>query len=484
MKKTLIIIAILCVASFALFRCKNKGMAGTENGGTIDTNFTINFKPVPPSDLDTGADPKKQAEFAWEEFLALNWKSAYSATGKRDFPDTTWTYESEAGAYPDLNVWETFAHRTELRPYSNKMLPFDTAPHYSFGDTLTAGTSALATSFKLFNNLDENNEIGSCDMYAHADAFQKQYQVLYEAKVNRDEYEYILNNYPDTLSLHIATRNTKRNIAKYSAYYPNANTTCSSPKADSVICLPCGTGAKTGAMEIKAAWRRLTKLDDPTKFFTRKVIYYTVGAGNKVIYNNITYALIALHIIHKTQNYPAFVFATFEHVNVESDSMRYVLLNAKGNEVGPLRIPMRDPIRPITAASTRYVHSKLPAKSIWQNYRLVGVQAKPTSDSTSTATNFFLSNYVVESDYTLNHFNGSGIGNPHDHGFNLLYKGKLYSMGGCQGCHGAGQKSFGTDFSFLLDTVGKPVQTPDIGIRNNVGKLARFISAFKLADKK
>jgi hypothetical protein len=480
MKKKSLHLTILLFAFFALYGCKNG--VKTTGATLVDTGYQINFSPNPPSDLDTGADPKKLAEFAWEEFLALNWKASYSKDQKRDSPDTTWNYQSEPGAYPDLDVWETFAHRTELRPYDDQMLPFNNAPHYSFGDKITAGPSTIATSFTLFNNLDENNEIGSCDVYAHVNVFQKQYQVLYEAKVNSEEYNYILANYPTKAQLLRATTKTLNNIGLDSAYYPKGTTTCGCPVADSVICLPCGGGKTAGTIEIKAAWRRLTKLDDATKFFTRKVIYYTKNAAGQIFYNNATYALIALHIIHKTQNYPAFVFATFEHRDVQKDSMGYVLLK-NGVEYGKLMTPMQDPILPATAGATAYVHSKLPAKSIWQNYRLVGVQGKPSSDSTSTP-NFFLSNYVVESDYTLNHFNGSGIGTPHNHKNNLLYKGHFLSMGGCQGCHGVAQVTLGTDFSFLLDTVGKPVLGPDIANVNAIPKLQRYINEIETSQLK
>jgi len=470
LRKRSTLFIFLALGFFVQYGCKQTSKTTTT--ALTDTTYIINFSPIPPADLDTGADPKKLAEFAWEEFLALNWKSSYNKDQHRGTPDTSWNYYKEPGAYPDLDVWETYAHRTELRPFSNKMLPFDNAPHYSFGDTITAGPSTIAASFKLFNNLDENNEIGSCDMYAHVNVFKKQYQVLYEAKVNSEEYNYILDNYPTKQQLLSATSKTRINIATDSAYFPGGKTTCGCPVG--VICLPCGGGKSTGTIEIKAAWRRLTNLDDTSKFFTRKVIYYTKNAG-KIFYNNATYALIALHIIHKTQNYPAFVFATFEHVDVQKDSMGYVLLNGEGKEYGKLMTPMQDPILPATAGATNYVHKKLPSKSIWQNYRLVGVQSKPSSDSTTTP-NFFLSNYVVESDYTLNHFNGSGIGTPHNHQSNLLYKGKFLSMGGCQGCHGVAQRTLGTDFSFLLDTVGKPVISPDISNVNNAPKLMRYIN--------
>ncbi len=249
--KKLTLCIIVSLAFFAQYGCKN-GVKTSETA-SIDTAYTINFSPTPPSDLDTGADPKKLAEFAWEEFLALNWKSSYSKDQKRDSPDTTWNYQTEPGAYPDLDVWETFAHRTELRPASNKMLPFNTPPHYSFGKPITADPSDISASFTLFNNLDENNEIGSCDMYAHVDSFKKQYQVLYEAKVNSEEYNYILANYPTKEKLMAARTTTTDNISKYSAYYPNGTTTCGCPVAAGVICLPCGGGKTTGTIESSLA---------------------------------------------------------------------------------------------------------------------------------------------------------------------------------------------------------------------------------------
>jgi hypothetical protein len=484
MKKKLLLFAALSIVAFLLYRCTT-GKKSDNNLAVepIDTNFNIKIKPTTPPDPDTGATPKTLSEYAWEEFLALNWRASYATDGKRGMPDTTWSYQNENNAFADLDVWETFAHRTELRPYTNQMLPFDAPPHYSFGDKLTAGTSTIATSFKLFNNLDENNEIGSCDMYAHVNTYQKKYQVLYEAKVNRDEYDYIRDNYPTKEKLLAAATQTMQNIKAYKAYYPKATSSCGCPVKEGVICLPCcKDSTTTGTIEVKAAWRQLTPLDDPKNFFTRKVIVYQAGLGNKITYTNLTYALIALHIIHKTQNYPAFIFATFEHVDVERDSMGYSLITPTG-ESSTLTKPYRDPIRAITQASSNYVHNMLPAKSVWRNYRLVGVQAKPTSDSTSTAINFFLSNYVVESDYTLNHFNGSGIDSAHNHRNNVLYKNQLYSMGGCQGCHGATQLKQGTDFSFLLDTVDKPVRAPDVSIKTKFSKLTRYVKAFKLAGE-
>ena len=88
--------------------------------------------------------------------------------------------------------------------------------------------------------------------------------------------------------------------------------------------LPCGDitvagDAGEGAIEIKAAWRQLTPAEISSgRFFTRNVIFYTGPQGTSS-YNNAVWGLVALHIIHKTKSFPAFVFATWEQVDNYDD---------------------------------------------------------------------------------------------------------------------------------------------------------------------
>jgi hypothetical protein len=460
-----------------------------------DTAFSITIAARPPHDLAAGASPKQLAEFAWAEFFALNWQSAYTPQNpKRDIPDLSWSFSN-----PDapLVVWETYAHRTELRPYSGARKPFDSQPTYTYGRKIgpAPNPSGIVTSFHLFDNLDENSEIGSCNMYGQVNSGKP--MVLYQAKVNREEYDYIAgsNRLNTQDSLTAATTRTARHIKADSAYYQpkpgQRYSTCDCPPG--VVCLPCGSarpGGRTGTIEIKSAWRQLTPQEDASRFVTRTVLYYKPVITSKLLPNGTTvrdtaagyangrFALIGLHIIHKTENYPDFVFATWEHVGVEKQHMGYQLLNGKGYPTGPLQAPFArlHPISTVANQATAAAHRKLRAlnpKSAWLNYRLVGVQGTPTNDS--TALNFFLANYVVESDKTLADFHGSGIGTPHDHKPNTLYQGRRLSVGGCQGCHGVAQRG-GSDFSFLLDNVGKPVFAPDIDASQRP-KLLRLIRA-------
>jgi hypothetical protein len=183
-----------------------------------------------------------------------------------------------------------------------------------------------------------------------------------------------------------------------------------------------------------------------------------------------------MHIIHKTQNYPNFVFATWEHVDVQKQHMGYVELDTSGNEISPLikDYPRLHPIPAVVDSSTAYVHrqlAKLNPNSVWQYYRLVGVQTNTTNDTSSFS--YFLANYVIESDTPLAAFHGSGLGTPYNGQANSLYKGHGYTMGGCQGCHGVAQTKLGGDNSFLMDNIGKPVDTPDVGSTRK--KLSMFI---------
>ncbi|MES2727420.1 MAG: hypothetical protein V4643_09990 [Bacteroidota bacterium] len=476
-KKMIMAVFVLVALTITLSTTWDKKNAPSTIATNGDTNFYISFSPTPPKDIgpDSNTNSYNLASFAWNEFFALNWKSSYATSKLRDKPDSNWNYSS-GGAYPNLVVWETFAHRAELSPFNDTMLPFDNAPHVNYGITLKPLNKG--DSLNLFDVLDENNEIGSCDMYAFVKPNQapgsRSKMLLYQAKVNRDEYEYIYKRFPKQAKLQAAIAKTTKTLQKYKAYDSLGTPNSCDCIDTTVVNLPCGgaiVNGKTiiGAMEVKSAWREKTANDDASKFLTRKVVVFLPDPKNAkvVYYTNKTYLLIALHIIHKTKNNEDFVFATWENINIDKDSLGYVLLKS-GIETGTVQspFPRLHTIDPVIAKSTQYAHSLLKTKnsgSVWLNYRLVGVQAVPSNNTTEP--NFFLANAAVESDSTLANFRGSGIGKPHNQQPNILYRNNnQISMGGCQGCHGVAQSKFGTDFSFLL---GSPINSPDIKNQKN-----------------
>ncbi|MBS0028029.1 hypothetical protein ACTJJ0_06810 [Chitinophaga sp. 22321] len=479
MKKLSLVIIMLIAGTIIFIRWKNSPV-------TQDPPFNITFSPFAPKDLDSNATPEQLAAFAWNEFLALNWQSSYRLNGKRDYPNLSWSYDQQQ---PGLTVWETYAHRTELRPYDDKMQHFDDPPHYSIGD-VPIPNLLKTDSFKLFNNLDENNEIGSCDVFAH----NKTLRVLYQAKVNKEEYQYIYDHFNTKDSLLAASTATSKLISNPDNYY-KAGGPCNITQKG-IICLPCGgnidsSGQEvTGAIEVKTAWRELTEQETQEvvktrRYLTRAVIVY-VKKGGVTYFTNKVYALIGMHIIHKTKNYPAFIFATFEHVDVQKSNMTYVERDpVTGNEIpGSSRTNyprLKNPIPAVAQASSRYVSEILRRKNGYnplQYYQLVGVQANPERDTAEISR--FLANYVIESDSTLGLFKGSGLHHPHDNGVNTLYNHRLLTVTGCQGCHGTAQRLLGTDFSFLLDTIQKPVKVPDGS--GTTDKLSRYVNAFSAIE--
>ena len=465
------ITVLLIVAAGLLFTTVVNCGNGAGTGSDI---FDFQASYALPADVAVNASDTTLAAYAWQEFLALNWKSSYSTDGRKGEPDTSWNYFSDEAPFPDTIVWETFAHRSELSPWTYPMRPFDSACSYSYQYAPQPG--AGSPSFGLLNNLDETSEIGSCNLFAFTNAgnlYTDSFIVRYQAKVNRAEYDYIRNTFPTQDSLDSTAQRTQRYIdARYSG-------STSSPSVSNLLLdLP------DGSVEIKSAWRELKPGEDSSQFFTRKVIVYSAQPvnGNTFTYTNKLYALIGLHIIHKSPNHPSFVFATFEHIGVEQDSMQYILLsgsNPQTDSLGYMK-PIRNPISSIDSQATAYVHSNLlPTTSVWQHYRLVGVQGTPTSDVSTP--NFFLANYVIESDSLLARFHGSGFSHPFNAQPNVYYNQNLYSVGGCQGCHGGGAQHSGTDFSFIVNS---PNSAPDpvIGpaISQPAGRLPDLLQPTKL----
>ncbi len=53
-------------------------------------NFTASYQV--PDDIDTNASDTALAAYAWQEFLALNWKSSFDSSGIKSEPDASWSY--------------------------------------------------------------------------------------------------------------------------------------------------------------------------------------------------------------------------------------------------------------------------------------------------------------------------------------------------------------------------------------------------------
>jgi hypothetical protein len=150
-------------------------------------------------------------------------------------------------------------------------------------------------------------------------------------------------------------------------------------------------------------------------------------------------------------------------------------------------------------AITAYNIANGVADSPWLFYKLVSVQASPFDVSAKSPTDpvhspavFYQANIVVETNYTLQQFQGriSGTGAPTSLGGlpppNVVTPAPHgvvgVNMGGCMGCHGNAQVRAGTDFSFILSEVGE-IDSPDPPLALGDAQLLANNSAFRYLDQ-
>lgn len=471
----------------------------------VDTTITLEDLTVDgpgvPGEIGTGISHTDLANFAWRSFIAVSNYAAAPLPKSRGIsnPSTSFADSGQSGLTDPL-LWQTLAHRTELFPKGGaKPASWGTTPQYTYNENVEIPSNV---DYTLYNNLDEGTQIGQNTLFfprnppnpakdgSNYDP-DADIQVLFEAKVNETEYNYVLNG-----------------------------------KVTSPVVLP------NGSLEVKAAWRKLTPDMDASRYHTAKIINYT-GTDKDPVANNDVYALIALHIIHKTPNYPTFIFATFEQIDAMKtpdgkDTGLYFVTNYKqvayegadnpptatfynGDKTTIVKLPVGDVNKPfydvpsgsegipvgqagpvkvvqpatvttdVTAVNNHVAQlmNGSPAfkNSVWKYYRLKGVQGMPTD--TSTNLDFYLANIVVESsrpgiqlfqgniakakpsnDYTFTNTRGGqgAINVSFPSLSNPLHE---YVMGGCMGCHGVAQQNK-TDFSFLfLEANGMGFSNPD-----------------------
>lgn len=316
----------------------------------------IKISPAVPTDIPGGASNAtlaQAARFAWEEFIALNWP-ATKQTGQadtRDMPSTQKMFGDPS--YTGPLVWHTFRSKVEIFPGVGlppgataiaDILPnqplyncnYDVLPQYNYKIGPASGSNPP------WINLDENNQIGLDHIFAGVaagSALPLNNQILFTAKANRVEFNYICpKGWWSTATVKPFLQATSKYIQKKSAD--------PKPGSKDMVSFPSGT------IEVKAAWRRLGKNEDSSRFYTTKVRYYVKdAAGGKIHYIDETLALVGLHIIQKTPSAPYFVFATFEQADNILDSAGMPVEDADGNYLGGAKQPLAPDVNSINATA-------------------------------------------------------------------------------------------------------------------------------------
>lgn len=477
-KLSLVSFVLLALFAFVFIQCKDTNGSKTKNN-LVSTKFIsdpgITVTPDVPSEIFGGANNAsltQAAEFAWNEFIALNWP-AVTQTGEkntRDVADTSklfgdqsvplvWhTYRSKVEIYP----WGAYPNGSKIQGDTLLVFNYDAKPKYIYKDSIPP--CANKSDNVSLINLDETSQISLNFMFAGINPKtptnnNSAPQLLrFLAKANRTYFDYVTD---------------KSYFNHGGTYYDDVENYTNAIATDKVA--PDGTVVSfpTGTIMLKAAWRLLTEKDTISQFHTAKVRYYETKNGDPCYYEEETWGLVALHIIQKTPTSPYFTFATFE----QKDN----ILTADGkpveDAVGNVINPFTDRTTPLvshtdsanggttttisghycdaddsrlnyqnTAAGLpsdgkicvngRYhdipqtiinvnkdAHDKINAyntangitNSPWTNYKLVNIQYQPfNSDEISNADNrlestYYQANIVVETNYTLQKFSGQQI---------------------------------------------------------------------------
>ncbi|ROM89537.1 glycoside hydrolase [Pseudomonas brassicacearum] len=426
------------------------GAPGLGVSYAITTSDLTANNPQLPADLATGLSHTDYATFAWRSFFALNNTAKTPLPANRGVgnPGSSFADSGKVPQSPNPLLWQTFAHRSELfpavapNPAGGPTRPFTSEPQYTYFKFLSGVPLAPGASYAYYNNLDEATQIGQNAIFFPVNPPQaakagsnyapsNDSQILFEAKANPVVYEYAkgLSSFPDH------------------------------------IVLP------DGAVEVKAAWRKLADIpvQNRGRYHTATVVTYQ-GKDDAPVAHNEDYALVALHIIHKTPNYPTFIFATFEQEDAltlpdgKSPTGLYYVANydtidypgfdknnpptatfSDGNktymaslpkagavansnlsppvysgsngipegQAGPIRVVQPLTIYSEVAAVNNQVKQLMDGSSefnnsVWKHYRLKGVQAIPSS--TQTDPDYYLANIVVESSQPgIQLFRGSNV---------------------------------------------------------------------------
>ena len=333
-----------------------------ESGRALALTDLTNPNPLIPVDIYRNASVSHAdlATFAWLEFISA---VAPAATGLRGVPGGSFAASGEAagGSAVPLLVWETYQHRTELLPcnVSNRNAgqpqTWGASPNYvtavASSNPQECSTIAVSGSSLPFNNLDEATQIAQNALFYPATPGSPQpgadAQVLFEAKVNQVEF--------------------RLGEPELSVADPEIWAVPFFP----AITLPFGT------VEVKAAWRPLSSIpqDQQNRYHTATVITYS-GSDEQPKPELQTYALIALHIIHKTPNYPAFIFATFEQVDDLTNQLT-------GNPTGLYYVPTYASVAYTLPSSTTFPPSMQTVPNPSINFNVTSPMAYPKGTAVS-----------------------------------------------------------------------------------------------------
>ena len=297
--------AIIGAAALSAAACdleETDTTAAAASNGSQTAGVTLNgilpvvveLPPNPPSPVSVRPNFD---DFSWRSFIALNWPVDPNMRGAPLNPADPQTLLSAGASY--ASVWGSYREAYELYTGPVRPVPFDgpdgTPP--ACGDN-AAGRRTLVMASKVGTLLEDGDEAFSFPLVD-----QNNNYVYYEVRFNRDQYDFVRGNDDDQTSWLYRARNLM------------------AAEQRGPIVMPWGSPNPyvQGAVMVKAAWRQLTDADDASRYFTLPGQIYD-NTGPTPVCRPVTIGLIGLHIGHKLEGQPQWVWSSFEQVdNVPPD---------------------------------------------------------------------------------------------------------------------------------------------------------------------
>ncbi|BCM87601.1 hypothetical protein [Methylobacterium indicum] len=418
-------------------------------------------------------------QFLWQNFIAIMWPSRPQDLGEPYRPDDpeVWRRGYVDGLQPAFLGWKTAA---DLYPGNGDAPPaWDEASRYNpcrdrqVAAAPSAGPMILARTSKFGTIADEVDQAFAGPLIDQTGLLTR-----YEVRVNRAEYDYIRGK----------------------GYY-NRSAWPSKPQ-DPPISFPQSTPDRLGAVEVKAAWRDLSRVDPKfhTRFFTARALAVeansckTTNPLSGCACKEVTVGLVGFHVAHKTEQFPQWVWGTFEQVDnlgedpsmpagmtpsyydgtranppqhpgysyepgnaeVAASLSRSDSANGAGAGLKPVNvarlsaIPSTPATLPTTTMNANYRSSALKG-TVWANYWLIGTQWSTLPSWPAPSP--FAATYpgAPPADFGCEDGTPAAVGGlafPACQVANITME-TYHQYDSCQNCHQGAQR-FGADFSWSL----------------------------------
>ena len=274
---------------------------------------------IPPGAPDGSYETLYQAyaHFAWQDFLALNFPAKQTPEGPVPIPDRMKGLDYLDGKY--TTVWETYAEARDLfQPDGSAPPPFGSGtevPAICLQEARVRGKDNVHVMVSQIAKADTIRGGDVLDEYIQANRMgpvidQNGKYVRFGISFNEAIYDYIVDN-----DLY-----TPEGQAAFDANDPD--------HSGSPVQWPRGAysdvvdKAGIGSIMVKAAWKVLGDQDDASKFHTIDGFVYNAANGafgqEPRVEESCTVeklALVGLHIVHRTNSSPQWVWSTFEHID-------------------------------------------------------------------------------------------------------------------------------------------------------------------------